>query len=268
MPVSSGYGTSVGKNFGGGGVINLVGVAPSPGSLATPSSAVQFTVSVSGDLVSLATVQVTISGEFAFDGSAPAFSSQYASSTYHYSATDNGYTFNVVRTGGWITDTVTVTVVAQTVQGVPSTHVFSFYSTSTVHYPGVPSAGPLNAVPLSAFTGEYKSGLLAGTNGAVFFSPALLATGAVAASVDVDNVEVRTHSAESYVPRQTDNSRPFVWGPPGGTDLGSPPFPPNFNSHYSPSLNNPNFTFLKTTGASVTGVLQDVTTGAEIRLLY
>ena len=338
MPSNVGYGASVGNNFGAGGVIFVSNVSPSPNTLIGPGGTVNFTLGVQGGLISLSTVRVTIVGENGFDGSVPAFGAHYASgSTYHYNASVNGYDFSFARTSGFLSSDVLVVITGSTTDGATTTQTYSLLATPAPQYPLTPFGSALVTIPIGKFSGEATSGLLSGAAGQVFVTPGLDVAN-TSVSLDVDDVQVLTHTADHYDIPQTDNSRPLLWGPPksvvtfsisgvtshlgviriatssphgfisgqtvtvsgvvgvpangswkvsvvssvtfdlvgsvfsgayvSGGLAGPPVFPPPDDSAYTPVLNDPNFTFLKTTQASVVGELTDTNSGNTTVILY
>ena len=268
MPTSVGYGASFGNNFGGGGLIYLVGLNPLPNTQIVGNAPIQFTVGVQGGLIDLSSIQVTVAGEFAFDGSVPAFTPQYSSSTYHYDGNNNGYSFSISRTGGYVVPTVTVSVTARTTDGATTTQTYSVIAFQSVQYPPAPVGTALISMSVSSFSGEYDSGLLADADGLLFISPSLFVPNP-SVSVDVDDVEVRTRASDHYDVPAVGNSRPFLLGPPfAAPPVGSPAFPPVVSSNYLPVFNDPGFTFLKTTGATIVGVLHDTILSKDTVILY
>ena len=69
--------------------------------------------------------------------------------------------------------------------------------------------------PSDAFSGKPESGPLAegsGSQGAIFFSPALLEEN-LGNEIDVDSIDVAAASADTYVQLSGANERVFTWGP-------------------------------------------------------
>jgi hypothetical protein len=89
----------------------------------------------------------------------------------------------------------------------------SFNAEEDIIYPPIPFGVPLCSIPLEAFSGELDSGLLAGSHGQVFISPALLAPNS-GNNVDITGVLTRVTAEDGYYPPQTPNPRPFLLGPP------------------------------------------------------
>lgn len=263
-----GIGANTGQNWGGGGIIYVTNVVPAPGSPIPGSGFFQFTIGVSGALIDITKVQITINGsELAFDGtvlSGPSFIGLYtAFSSYQYSVPDNGYSFVLNRNSGFTSSPILIAIHAETVDGIATDQSYQLITLAAgFSYPPVPFGKPLTTIPLSRFKGEYNSGLLTGIAGAAFFSPALLNqnTGSI---LDVDSVEVRTHTADAYALQsipQPDNSHPMLWGPAQGP-LPVKIFPPPYSSSYKPILNSPIYTFLKSTQRTAVGILRNTTTG-------
>jgi hypothetical protein len=275
MP-APGWGAEFGSNYGGGGVIYLTGLNPEPGDLIpTGTNAIQLTIGVQGGLIDLSTVQISIAALPCFDGSTASFDPQFTGSSYEYSIPDNGYSFNIIA-GFDYPATVSVVVQASTTDGGTTTQSYMVQAKPNVQYPPTPLGVPLTSIPLAEFTGEVRSGILAGGQGQVFFSPALQESNA-GSQLDVDSVEVNVHAADKYEPdpKKTTNYRPFLWGPPLPTPSGRA-YPPDMNNPgYLPVWNSWNagpsqapFVQLKTTQADATGVLTDVPTGKQTIILY
>lgn len=240
---SVGYGANVGQNWGGGGVIYVANLNPANGGLLPPSGYFQFTVGVQGALVDITKVQITVNGtELAFDGTpltGPAFQGLYAPlSSYSYSVTDNGYTFVMSRNTGFTVSPVSVLIHVETTDGGSADHVYTFLTpAATFVYPPVPFGHPLATIPIKVFTGEVDSGLLAGSAGAAFFSPAISVPSS-GSSVDIDNLELRDHAGDAYALQsrpQESSIPPLLWGPAQGP-LPTSVWPPQLSPSYKPTL--------------------------------
>jgi hypothetical protein len=262
--------TSTAHGLSTGQQVNIIGAvgAPINGTwTVTFNSLTQFTLQgssyvagyASGGLVSLP----------------PAFTTDFITSSYAYSVPDNGYTFTIVSSGT-LPLNVVVNVVANTTDGGTSNQTYTLGAVQPVVYPPTPLGVPLVNVPLGMLSGEAQTGILAGGQGQVFFSPALPAPN-TGSQLDVQTVETDVRAADSYNPAppgRNSNNRPWLWGPPTAV----PParaYPPDFVlGIYEPTWNSwnvPNqapFVFLKTTQAQATGVLTDVPTGHTTIILY
>jgi hypothetical protein len=68
-------------------------------------------------------------------------------------------------------------------------------------------------ITINMFSGEPTSGILSGTSGAVFFSPALL-NPAPGNQIDLDEIGVTAYASDVYdKPEGSLNKRNFTWGP-------------------------------------------------------
>jgi hypothetical protein len=81
----------------------------------------------------------------------------------------------------------------------------------------------LGVVPVSRFSGEPDSGVLAGSSGALFFSPALLEEN-VGTEVEIDSIGVTVHGSDVYLRPQELSRRVFTWGPGGTSRTNNPLF--------------------------------------------
>lgn len=268
MPVNVGNGASFGNNFGGGGIIYVDNIVPAPNTLVLPSVTLNFTIAVNGGMVDLASIQITTMGEPAFDGSIPAFDALYSSSTYTYNPSANGYDFAITRTGGFIGNGIPVTIVASTIDGAVTNQIYSVQTNITPAYPPTPFGVALIAIPMDRFSGEITSGLIGEDEGQVFLSPGLVDANPLV-QLDVDDVRLSTDNAEHCFVKQTNNLRPFVWGPPfSSPPVGAPVFPPLISTQYMPTLNNPEYSFVKNEDYSVVGVLHDTILDTDTIILY
>jgi hypothetical protein len=81
----------------------------------------------------------------------------------------------------------------------------------------VPFGVELGGIYVNMFSGEPASGILSGTSGAVFFSPALLAPSA-GNEIDLDEINVTAYASDVYdKPSGSLNRRNFRWGPNPGS---------------------------------------------------
>lgn len=81
-------------------------------------------------------------------------------------------------------------------------------------YP-VPLGVELGNVPSSSFTGEPETGPLSGSQGALFFSPALIEPN-LGNQVDLDSIQITVHGSDIYVRPPEGNDKVFTWGPGSG----------------------------------------------------
>ncbi len=81
----------------------------------------------------------------------------------------------------------------------------------------------LGKIPISRFSGEPNSGVLAGAGGAIFFSPSLLQDN-VGTEMEVDSINVTVHGSDVYLRPQALSRRVFTWGPGGTSRTNNPLF--------------------------------------------
>lgn len=260
---STGHGANYGGNYGGGGIIRLTGLNPgSGGTILVDTFA--LTVGVSGALVDLATVVVTVNGDPAFSG--VAFQGSYVGgSSYSYNPSENGYDFTFVRAGGYTVPGVVVNVYSETRDGASTTQTYSMTAHVSVVYPPVPLGLALGEVGIARFTGEAGGPLLGEAAGLAFFSPAL--SPHPGNQIDVKGFEVSAHSPDRVVVKQTTNFRPWKWGPAPAVPPPPVAFPPAYSAGYEPHLNE-GFCFLKTTRRTVLGEMVNTMTSERTVILY
>ncbi len=260
-----GFGADVGQNWGGGGIIYLTNLIPQPNSPIS-GDAIHFTIGVQGGLIDLSSIQIIVSSTLAFSGNPPTFSGGFATSSYSYSVPDNGYTFSLVSS---FIGTVTIQVSASTFDGSTTTQTYQV--SGPVNYPPTPFGVTIGSVSIDSFSGEAKSGILAGGHGQVFFGPAVTNSN-TGSQIDLDNIETVAHAADTYNADPTNSAsqggRPWLWGPPTAV-LPARVFPPDLNiPNYNPCWNSWNgspstapFVFLSTTKSTITGILTNTHTG-------
>ncbi len=265
MPTSTKNNVFVGNNFDGDEVLYLTGQVPEPNGLVVDSNPIQFVIAARGGAVELSTVRIVISGNVIFDGVSSNFSPAYSTSTFE--ETDDGYLFSLINSAAYTISVITLVVIARTSNNELVTLIYSIRVLQTVEYSTQPESA-LTTIPVEYMTGECDTGYFSGSAGLVFASPSLFIANP-SVTLDIDDIEVRTHTADHYDIPQTDNSRPFVFGPPlASPPPGAPIFPPYPTPDYLPVFNDPTFTFIKTTGASIVGVLHDTTFDEDIVILY
>jgi hypothetical protein len=81
----------------------------------------------------------------------------------------------------------------------------------------------LGKVPVSSFSGEPDSGLLAGQSGALFFSPALFQAD-FGTEIEIDSIGVTVRGSDAYVRPPEVSRRVFTWGPSGTSRTNDPLF--------------------------------------------
>lgn len=267
MPVNVGYGASYGNNYGGGGIISVFAISPTPNSLLDDGYPIDFTIGVSGSMIDLESIHITVGGEPAFDGSSTSFGAKFtAGSSYEYSSTYNGYSFSLFRFGGYPTDSVTVVIFAKSNDGAESTQIYSLQTIPAPQYPPFVFGETLHSIPISSFSGESNAGLLNGALGQVFFTTGLIQAD-TNVQIDVDDIRVKTESAEKYQVNVEDNLRPLLWGPPQLSPPIDQIYPPIISSDYSPVFNG-EFSFVKTTKFTVRGVYHDNVSGEDTEIYY
>jgi hypothetical protein len=207
----------------------------------------------------------------------PSFSSDFSASSYEHSVPDNGYSFVLISSVQY-PQVISVVVTANTLDGGSSTQSYQVASTVQVIYPPMTYGIPLDNIPLDSFSGEVQTGILAGNMGQIFFSPALPVAN-TGSQLDVDSVETVVRAADSYDadPTNSNNLRPFLWGPPPPPAIvPTREYPPDMSvSNYLPVWNSWNagpgksvYGTLKTSQATATGILTDVPTGKQTVILY
>ena len=87
-------------------------------------------------------------------------------------------------------------------------------------YP-VPLGKELGNIPSANFSGEPTTGVLAGSQGALFFSPALLAQN-LGNEVDLDSIQVCIFGSDIYVRPPEENNFVFTWGSGGSSRTNDP----------------------------------------------
>lgn len=204
----------------------------------------------------------------------PAFAADFLSSSYAYSAPDNGFSFVILGTIVY-PSLVAVTVVANTTDGATSVNSYQVVAPQQPNYLPTPFNVEFGIVPIARFTGEIQSGILAGSMGQVFFSPALPVAN-TGSQIDLDSIETVVKASDSYIPQAVgSNNRPWLWGPPPV----APPdraYPPQYSTlSYTPVWNSWNgspttapFVMLMTTQAVVSGLLTSFPSGATTVVLY
>lgn len=268
MPVNVGYGASYGNNYGGGGIISISNINPSPNTLLGDGFPIDFTIGVTGSIIDLESIYITVGGELAFDGSSATFGPKFiAGSSYGYSAPFNGYSFSLIRFGGYPTDNAAIVISARSNDGAESVQTYSVQTIPAPQYPLFVFGSKLHSIPLSKFSGESNQGLLNGALGQVFFTTGLVEADP-SVQIDVDDIQVKAESAEKYVPNLENNLRPLLWGPPLSVIPPSPPvYPPVVSVDYVPVFNG-EFSFVKTTKFTVHGTYHDNITGDDTEIFY
>lgn len=266
MPKPTGMGTNMGYLMGGGSLIRIYSPVPDENGFIPLDDFIRFTVGVEGSLIKLDTVRIEINSELAFDGTIPGYVGLYSgSSDYIYIPANNGYRFNIKRSFAYPDAVVPVHIVAETTDGGGTDQTYNVKAFSTPVYPPVALDAPYGNVPLDAFSGEADSGLLAGAQGLVFFSPSLTRS-SNSNQVDFNFIELVARPKEVYTQPDVGNIRPFLSGPPFAVP---PPsiFPPQYNATYFPVLNG-NYTLMGTTKRNVIGVLFDTTFFTSTQIIY
>lgn len=262
----SGFGQNFGFNVGGGGIPYLTNLIPLPDDFIPGDSHVHLTLGVQGSLIDISKTNIYFSGMLVFDGSIPAFTTDFLSgSSFSYSDVDNGYIFDIQVPDEHLEAIVVVEVDTKTTDGTINSQSYSFHGGPD--YPPMPFGVILGEVPLHRFSGESQTGLLAGANGLVFVSPAL--ENAVSGNeIDVDFVESRVRASEQYQPPlpPEGNPKPFLVGPPPAVPSGLP-WPPQFSDDYIPVLNDPGFALMNTS-PQIVGVMVDTTFLTTSVILY
>jgi len=267
MPFNGSPGTTFGKTFSGD-VISLTDLDPLPGNYLASSGSIQFTIAAQDGSIELSSIRITINGSTGFTGSTDTFGPYFSAlSTYQPEPSVDGYSFVFERTGGFVDEDVVIEVYAETNNGTKTTTSYSLTTISLISYPDLPLELPLHGIKISSFSGESQEGLLGGAAGQVFFSPGL-ENADVNVQLDVDDIEVKTYSLEMYNKKQVGNERPFVWGPPFAIVPPAYTFPPTVSTDYLPTLNDGNYVFVKTTDATVRGVLHDTILVEDVFIFY
>lgn len=240
----AGIGQNIGQNIGGGGVPYLSGLLPLPSDFLPADLHVHFTIGVQGSLIDLTDTLILINSITIFDGTTGNFIPSFLGSSYVYSPSDNGYTFDIIIPIDQLTSVISVEIDTQTTDGTASVQTYDIVASPV--YPPTPFGIPLGDISLERFSGEITGGLLGRPSGLTFISPALIVPQA-GSELDIDFVENRALAAEPYDPPQTPNSRPFLVGPPPLIPpVPIPPWPPQFSVSYFPVLNDPNFALINT----------------------
>ena len=140
----------------------------------------------------------------------------------------------------------------------PESDGYSAFFRNEPSYPDPLPGVPIGGTSESGMSGELRTGLLARTAGAAFFSPSF-AVPNILNVLDVDSVEVGTTSYEIYsdnVRREAPQQRPFLMGPPVAVASGRAYPPDNIDPGYIP-VPNSSFTLLGTNQRNAVGSMYD-----------
>jgi len=262
----SGFGQNVGQNVGGGGIPYLTDLTPLPEDFIPNDLHVHLTVGVQGSLIDLSKTKIYLSFLLVFDGSTVTFTPDFVTgSSFIYDAPNNGYAFDIQVPLVHLEAMAVVEVSTSTTDGTDSTQTYSFRGGPD--YPPTPFGAVIGEIFLNRFSGESQEGLLSGSQGLVFMSPALQ-TANSGNEVDIDSLESRVITSDPYELAQTPNPRPFLVGPPLPVPpISPPPFPPQFSDSYIPVLNDPNYALMNTK-PTVRGVMFDSVSLETSVILY
>lgn len=235
-------------------------------SLITPISPLAGDVSTDGTLIfsiptaGLVSVSVTVNGLLAYQNGMFFF-------PYAISSTYSSGTFTLSPDLRVVDPEASVTVNA--VYGSPSSDSYAAFFYPIPEYPDTPAEFEFGGTFVENMSGESLSPLLSGANGAVFVSPSFKETNIVN-RIDIDSVEVRSVSYESYITIQNNQApqqRPFLFGPPILLPSGRIYPPDNTDPGYVP-VPNSSFTLIGTADKTASGVMYDSVSFVTTYIFY